>query len=294
MNNLLSEIIQHYDQLKYALLEAQSFDEDHFGFPKIYYEIMESDRTRIQAFQQAFQKYDFTDKVVCEAGIGRLALSKFYLPKVKKAYLIESNPHLRDFIQKTIIQNNWQDKVELIFEDAKKVQLPEKVDFIVGELMSIYCANEQQVQIFQHLRQFLHPEGKLLPQKVINIAQLAQASFDDGYQHYPIYLNRHLPTLYSLQTVANTIDFYSVHPTEVKFSCTLTPLLSGMINAIYMRSYVEIAEGCNFTGTDSLMPPTVCQLLEPVYVKADVPVILHGTFRYGTNLGEASFWVEEK
>ncbi|MEL6945129.1 MAG: hypothetical protein AAFO82_20960, partial [Bacteroidota bacterium] len=260
MTHLLSKIIQHYDQLKYALLEAQGFDKGHFGFPEIYYEIMESDRTRIGAFQQAFEQYDCTDKVVCEAGVGRLALSKFYLPKVKKAYLIESNPHLHQLIQKTIEQNQWQNKVELIFGDAKTVQLPEKVDFIVGELMSIYCANEQQVQIFQHLRQFLHPQGKLLPQKVINIAQLAHASFEENHQHYPIYLTRHLPTQYSLQTVINTIDFYRVNSNMVKFSCEMTPILSGIVNAIYMRSYIEIVEGCNFTGTDSLMPPTVCQL----------------------------------
>ena len=73
----------------------------------------------------------------------------------------------------------------------------------------------------------------------------------------------------------------------------ITPMLSGMVNAIYMRSYVEIAAGCNFTGTDSLMPPTVCQLLEAVEVKANQPVILNGVFRYGTSLEEATFWVEK-
>ena len=29
--------------------------------------------------------------------------------------------------------------------------------------MSIYCANELQVQIFQHMREFLSPFGKTLP-----------------------------------------------------------------------------------------------------------------------------------
>ncbi|MEM6700409.1 MAG: hypothetical protein AAF599_18540, partial [Bacteroidota bacterium] len=109
MNRLLSKIIKHYDQLKYALLEAQSFDEKHFGFPEIYYEIMESDRTRIQAFQQAFQKHDFTDKIVCEAGVGRLALSKFYLSKVKKSFIDF------DFVQNHFPdpEKAWEESAEL-------------------------------------------------------------------------------------------------------------------------------------------------------------------------------------
>ena len=49
MKEQLIDIIKHYDALKYALLEAQSFDENHFGFPEIYYDIMESDQARIGA-----------------------------------------------------------------------------------------------------------------------------------------------------------------------------------------------------------------------------------------------------
>lgn len=291
-NHFLAQIVQQYDQLKYALLEAQTFHPGHFGFPDIYYDIMEADPLRIGAFKRAFDQHGFEGKTVCEAGVGRLALSRHYLPKVKKAYLIESNPALFDFIKTEIAKNGWTDKVELIFGDALQVELPEPVDCIIGEMMSIYCANEYQVQVFRHLRQYLRPDGRLFPQKIINLAQLAHASFEEGHRHYPIFFAHHLPELLSTQQVVNTLDFYEVEATVVKTSIPIMPLLSGEVNAVFLQSFVQVAEGCNFTGTDSLMPPTVCRLVEASQVTAGVELRLHGEFEYGTSLEEARFWVE--
>lgn len=290
--SIFTEIVKNYQGLKYALLDAQTFNPSHYGFPPIYYDIMESDHVRVNAFRKAFKKYNFKNKIVCEAGVGRLALSKHFLPQVKKAYLIENNPDLFKFIKKEIARNKWTKKVELIFGDALNVELPQKVDFIIGEMMSIYCANEFQVQVFRHLRKYLKPNGKLLPEKIINMAQLVSAEFEKGHRHYPIFLARHMPEKLSSSHKVNTIDLYKAKKDVVKKSISISPILSGTANAVYMRSYVQIAEGCNFTGTDSLMPPTVCRLKKEVKMKAGKRVKLKCEFRYGTSLEEAKFWVK--
>lgn len=286
-----SKLVDNYKDLKYSLLEAQTFSQEHYGFPPIYYKIMETDEIRVGAYQKAFSKYNFKDKVVCEAGIGTLALTQHFLDDVKKAYLIENNPDLKDFIQQKINENGWQDKVELIFGDALTLQLPEKVDYIVGELMSIYCGNEYQVQIFKHLRQFLKPGGKLLPERIVNIGQLAYAEFDQ-YKHYPLNFTRHLPEQLSLQTEINTIDLYKEEELRIQKQVNIIPNMSGKVNALYMHSFVQVAEGCNFTGTDSLMPPTVCKLEKEIEVKQGSSVTLHTDYTYGTSLDQAKFWVE--
>ena len=78
------DVVDNFDRLKYALLEAQTFDPDHYGFPRIYYKVMESDRRRVEAFTRTFAHYDMMrGATVCEAGIGTLALTKHYLPYVK-------------------------------------------------------------------------------------------------------------------------------------------------------------------------------------------------------------------
>ena len=289
-----SELIDRFSTLKYEIIEAQTFNKEHFGFLPIYYKAMETDTTRVKAFVKAFQYYDFTDKIVCEAGIGTLALTKHFLPFVKKAYLIENNPDLKDFIEEEISKNGWQDKVEVIYGNAMEIVLPEPVDYIVGELMSIYCGNEYQVQIFKHLRQFLKPEGKLLPEFITNIIQLAYADFDLKHKHYPINFTRHLPEQLSLQQVINVIDLYQIENEIVDKTIEITPILTGTINCVYLHSSIQIAKGCNFTGTDSLMPPTVCRLEKTVQVKQNQTVKLHIQFKYGTSLDDAKFWIEEE
>ena len=251
---------------------------------------METDQVRVDAFKDTFARFNyFKDAVVCEAGVGTLALTQHYLPHVKKAYLIENNPNLREFLDNQIQQNGWADKVELILGDALKVQLPEPVDFVIGELMSIYCANEYQVQIFKHLRQFLKADGQLIPGKIINLAQLGYAHFEDGHVHYPILFTRHWPSLLSTQEIVNTIDLYTEEELTIERTIELKALLSGKVNSVLMSSWVQCSEGINFTGTDSLMPPTVVQLAEERYVQEGETLRLKVRFSYGTSLEAARF-----
>lgn len=293
MEEFFSKLIDNYPNLKYALLDAQTFSTEHYGFPEIYYKIMETDKVRVGAYQQTFRKYNnLKDAVVCEAGVGRLALTQHFLPYVKKAYLIENNPNIIPYIKEQLAKNGWAHKVELIHGDALKVELPEKVDYLIGELMSIYCANEYQVQIFRHLRQFLKPEGKLIPEKILNIGQLCEAQYEDGHKHYPLLFTRHWPSLITSQEVVNTIDLYKDTVVDIDVKVPFNTLLSGSINSLFMYSWVQLAEGINFTGTDSLMPPTVTKLENSKELKAGEKTTLHAQYTYGTSLDKAKFRIE--
>lgn len=287
--NLFARLIANYDQLKYALLEAQTFDENHYGFPPLYYDVMESDQLRVGAFKRAFAQYDFRDKVVCEAGVGHLALTQYYLPYVRKAYLIENNPALRAYIKNYLQEKGWAHKVELLIGDARTVSLPEPIDCLIAEMMSIWAINEHQVPVFQHLRKFLKTGGQLFPERIINTVQLARAEFEMGHLHYPINFTRHLPEEISLPVITQDIDLYTEHATDVTITTELTPHLSGQVNALYLRSAVQLAQGYNFTGTDSLMPPTVYRLEKELSVSAGKSVNLSGAFTYGTSLEDAQF-----
>ncbi len=282
---LFESIINNYDELKYKLLEAQTFDEEHFGFPEIYYKIMETDNQRVNAFKKAFfLNGNFKNKTICEVGVGTLPLTKLYMPFVKKAYLIENNPDLIPIINNEISKYDWKDKVEVMYVDALTVELPEKVDFVIGELMSIYCANEFQVQIFQHMRKFLKSGGKLLPNRIVNFARLCEAEIDEGIHHYPVNFTRHQPMFLTQQFLVNEIELMKEKKQGVNLSFSVPILFSGNINALYLESYVEITEGANFTGTDSLMPPTVLKTTNTQKVEAGDLVHIDFSFNYGCSL----------
>ena len=241
--NFFASLINQYDELKLALLHAQTFDSQHYGFPPLYYEIMESDQQRVGAFQRAFAQLNLQDKVVCEAGVGRLMLTQAYLPQVRKAYLIEHNPKLFPFIQQWLFERCLTHKVELLFEDARTVQLPEPVDFIIGEMMSVFCANEFQVQVFKHLRQYLRTDGQLIPGKIINLAQLARVDFPTGIDHYPINFTRHWPEVLSSEILVNTINLYTAEEEKVQFAVACTTLLSGEVNALLQARTSNFYQG---------------------------------------------------
>ena len=288
-DKLFEEIIDNYDALKYGLLKAQTFDESHFGFPEIYYKIMETDTQRVEAFHKAFRlNNNFKDATVCEIGVGTLPLTKLYMPHVKKAYLIENNPDLIPFINKEIAKYPWADKVEVIYADALTVTLPEKVDHVIGELMSIYCANEFQVQIFQHMREFLKPKGKLFPNRIVNFARLCEAEIETDIHHYPVNFTRHQPMFLTQQFLVNEIELLKEKKQGVKLSFSVPVLFSGTVNALYLESYVEVTEGANFTGTDSLMPPTVLKTTKTLEVKAGDLIHIDFSFEYGASLDDIS------
>ncbi|MCP4440933.1 MAG: hypothetical protein GY810_18585 [Aureispira sp.] len=290
MTKLLNEVIDHYPQLKYTLLDVQTFDPEHFGFSSLAYTMMETDKARVDAFVKGFKKFDFfKDKIVCEGGIGRLALTEHYLPYVKKAYLIENNPNILPLIKDNIARNGWSHKVELLEENALTVKLPEPVDHTIGELMSIYCANEMQVQIFKNLRQFLKPGGKLFPERVVNLVQLGYTEFDGKYKHFPVLGTRYWPTLLSSQEVVNITNLYTEEDLTVRCTIPLKIRLTGKLNCVFLHSWVQVTEGANFAGSDSLMPPTVVELEETVDVQAGTTVNLEVYYEYGTSLDYARF-----
>ncbi|WP_435260837.1 rRNA adenine N-6-methyltransferase family protein [Tenacibaculum sp. nBUS_03] len=288
-NELFEKVIDNYESLKYGLLEAQTFNEAHYGFPEVYYKIMETDEQRVNAFKKAFElNNNFEDAVVCEIGVGTMPLTKLYMPHVKKAYLIENNPDLIPFIKEEVAKHPWAAKVEVIFADALTVELPEKVDHVIGELMSIYCANEFQVQIFQHMRNYLKPEGKLFPNRIVNFARLCEAEIDEDIHHYPIMFTRHQPMFLSQQFLVNEIELLKEKKQGVKLSFSVPVLFTGKVNALYLESYVEVGEGANFTGTDSLMPPTVLKTTNTLDVKAGDLIHIDFSFDYGSSLDKIS------
>ncbi len=286
---LFEKVIDNYESLKYGLLDAQTFNEAHYGFPEVYYKIMETDEQRVNAFKKAFElNNNFKDAVVCEIGVGTMPLTKLYMPHVKKAYLIENNPDLIPFIKEEVAKHPWAAKVEVIFADALTVELPEKVDHVIGELMSIYCANEFQVQIFQHMRNYLKPEGKLFPNRIVNFARLCEAEIDENIHHYPVMFTRHQPMFLSQQFLVNEIELLKEKKQGVKLSFSVPVLFTGKVNALYLESYVEVSEGANFTGTDSLMPPTVLKTTNTLDVKAGDLIHIDFSFDYGSSLDKIS------
>ena len=117
---------------------------------------------------------------------------------------------------------------------------------------------------------------------------LCEAEIDPSIHHYPVNFTRHQPMFLTQQFLVNEIELLKEKKQGVKLSFSVPVLFSGTVNALYLESYVEVTEGANFTGTDSLMPPTVLKTTNTQEVKAGDLVHIDFTFDYGSSLDKIS------
>ncbi|KAI0314613.1 shk1 kinase-binding protein 1 [Amylostereum chailletii] len=137
------------------------------------YQTFEQDPVKYQKYEeavyQAVSEWPQCDRIVLfVAGAGRGPLVARSLNAIARAkreafiYAIEKNPNAFVTLQGRK-QNEWQDRVELVFGDMRTIQIPEKADIIVSELLGSFGDNELSPECLDGAMRFLKPEGISIP-----------------------------------------------------------------------------------------------------------------------------------
>ncbi|KZT07625.1 PRMT5-domain-containing protein [Laetiporus sulphureus 93-53] len=106
--------------------------------------------------------------IICVAGAGRGPLVARCLNAMQRAnrsasiYAVEKNPNAYVTLQQRQ-QNEWGDKVKLLFGDMRTLQVPEKVDILVSELLGSFGDNELSPECLDGAMRFLKEEGISIP-----------------------------------------------------------------------------------------------------------------------------------
>jgi len=77
-------------------------------------------------------------------------------------YAVEKNPNAYVTLQHRR-QNEWGDKVQLVFGDMRTLSAPEKVDILVSELLGSFGDNELSPECLDGAMRFLKPDGISIP-----------------------------------------------------------------------------------------------------------------------------------
>lgn len=72
-------------------------------------------------------------------------------------YAVEKNPNAFVTLQERK-QNEWGDKVELLFGDMRTLHVPEQVDILVSELLGSFGDNELSPECLDGAMRFLKRE----------------------------------------------------------------------------------------------------------------------------------------
>ena len=113
--------------------------------PALHYERMIGDQPRMDAYQRAISQNVKAGDIVADlgTGLGVLAIMSAQAG-AKKVYAIDLNPNSIWMAKQIAEQNGVADKIEFISANAQELQLPEKVDVIVNELVGEF-GNEEGI-----------------------------------------------------------------------------------------------------------------------------------------------------
>jgi predicted RNA methylase len=274
-------------------------------FKKSYHLEMVTDPTRTESVFRALRRALRPDDVFCELGCGTAIFSIFAAERCKKVYAVEMDPKMVEIAAENIRKSRFADRIELIDGDALEVPLPasrngdgsEHVDTVFCEMMSIWCVEEPQVPIANRARRdLLKHGGQMLPLRIVNLVELGYHPFRVGdiaiKAAIPLFTGVARPAVMTERRVCKVLDFSDVVSPDLGADIELDAIASGQVNCAILSSVVQLGPEVVFSGSDSLMPPTVVPLSEEVPVKAGGRLRFRASVRARSDMGEATFLVE--
>lgn len=153
----------------------------HFGF-------MILDDTRMNAYLSALQAAVTPDSVVLDIGTGT-GVFAFMACRygARHVYAVEPLPPIH-VGQQSAYDNGYADRITFIQGLTTNIELPEKVDIIIGDLRGQMPINEGNIEAFADARKrFAKPSTIIIPQKdVMWIAPAApEPDWHEGIGKYP-------------------------------------------------------------------------------------------------------------
>ncbi|XP_008305945.1 protein arginine N-methyltransferase 6 [Cynoglossus semilaevis] len=147
------------------------------------HEEMIADYVRTNTYRTAIMRNSelIRGKVVLDVGAGTGVLSVFCAQAgARKVFAVEACSIAEQAVN-IAIQNNLQDRIEVIRGTVETVDLPEKVDVIVSEWMGYALLHESMLNSVLYARdKWLKPGGLILPNKAeLYIAPISDPMIED-------------------------------------------------------------------------------------------------------------------
>lgn len=126
--------------------------------------LMLADRVRMASYQKAIQEVVKSGDVICDIGTGSGILAFFSLfAGASKVYAIETGEIIEES-KKLARMNGLAERMVFIKDMSDRVELGEKVDVIISELLGVFGLEENLPRFQLDARKrFLKPGGKLIP-----------------------------------------------------------------------------------------------------------------------------------
>lgn len=261
--------------------------------------LMDEERTR--AFENAIQNTVKKGDVVVDAGTGSGILALFSARAgAEKVYGVEVDKASAALARKSIQANPDGDKIEVVVADARSFTLPKAADVVTMELMDTGLISEQQAVVMNALRKSGVIDGhtKIIPSKVICVAELVSYDFDFYGFHMPLVMqarnngvDARVTNYFSEKTPYQNIDFSEIVNTSVSSRLKITPIKDGEVNAIRLTTQTFLTPNIAVWGTSDMNMPVVIPI-KPTKVKAGEDVNIFIQYEMGKGFDHFSLVLE--
>ncbi|MBQ7928359.1 MAG: methyltransferase domain-containing protein [Methanobrevibacter sp.] len=205
------------------------------------------DNERLSAFFQAINEYDGLCELAYDLGCGSGILSYFLSSKFSKIIAIEVDSSA----SKCAMENLASLKnINVVNEDVLEYEFDKKADLILCEMMDTALIDEEQVPVLNHAKKFLKPTGKIIPQGVINAAELV--NMEREYIHWD---ENAKYDVYSDMVIYSEFDF--LDDVDVCFEANLSfkAKKDGIVNGIKITTFTKLTDDIICGPTPMLNPP---------------------------------------
>ena len=214
------------------------------------------DEKRLSAFFEAIEDLSHNQDLAYDLGCGSGILSFFLNPYFKEIIAIEQDVKASICAKENL--KNFKN-IKVINEDVLNYTFSKKCDLIVCEMLDTALIDEEEVQVLNYARNYLKNDGKIIPQGIINIIELAHLERD--YIHYDENIKHEV---LSNPVVYDKIDFIdNINPNFEKI-ISLKAKKDCLVNGLKITTITKLNDNLVCGPTPMLNPPLFIPLNEKI------------------------------
>ncbi|MEE0934380.1 MAG: methyltransferase domain-containing protein [Methanobrevibacter sp.] len=204
------------------------------------------DNERLSAFFQAISEYDGNNELAYDLGCGSGILSYFLSSKFKEIISIEIDSSASRCAEENLASF---DNIDVINSNVLDYKFDKKADLIVCEMMDTALIDEEQVPVLNHAKKFLKPTGKIIPQGVINSAELV--NMEREYVHWD---ENAKYEVFSDMMIYSEFDFSDDIDPNFEVELSFKAIKDGIVNGLKITTFTKLNDNVICGPTPMLNP----------------------------------------
>lgn len=182
--NLIAYIVPHEENAKTLPIELWASVGEYPVYDELLYYSMSTDKPRTSRYETAIRKL-VKGKTVVEIGTGKdVILARLCIAAgAKKVYAIEALEDAYTGAKSLVESLGLSDRIIIIKGFSFDIELPEKVDLCLSEIIGTIGSSEGVVPILNDARRFLKEDGSMIPEKCVT--KIAAVQMPDDFLESP-------------------------------------------------------------------------------------------------------------